>query len=227
MQEYVHLHHIGEYLVQEPMTFREARKRSCVCTECKEFLPDTKAYDLALFERPKAYPLAWTENSSTTLIHVGFLEQIDESITSRYLTFGKLTGSDNKPIKDWVTWRGKHQLQIRSTLGKGYSGPGAKYNGYRYCVTCGRLLYTALGKPFLNPAPSPEVELFQSELGGLIMSAELFDTIDLPKKRRRVGVQRVPVLDPPPDGFGDLAPPGWSHPDRHKKRSLFHRFPFG
>ena len=98
-------------------------------------------------------------------------------------------------IDDWVTYRGKHPLVVR----------GMDHVGSRTCQSCGRNLYFATGQRYLHPTPPADIPLFQSDLLGLIMPAELLEQVSLTRgMRRNVRIERLPVLNPPPDGLGDI-----------------------
>ncbi|WP_107497165.1 hypothetical protein [Thalassobius sp. I31.1] len=226
ISEYIHIHPTSQTTCETGWNEAEMQAKQWYCNECGRLKTALGALDFKISSKKMpSTPLASAAWDQMQFVRTDFLALFDELAVRRDLMLGTLLGPDDKPIEGWVTWRGRHQLQLRGTKGRDFNGPGAKYNGYSYCKTCGLLRYTALGKPFLNPAPNSDVTFLESNLSGLIIPYEVFETIDMPGLRN-VGIEQVPVLSPPPDGFGDLPQPGWSHPDRHKKPTLYRRTPF-
>jgi hypothetical protein len=63
-----------------------------------------------------------------------------------------------------------------------------------------------MGKRYLYPAPPPDATLLESDTLGLVMPESVFNTLDL-SPWRKAEVHRLPVLDAPLDGFGQLLNP--------------------
>jgi hypothetical protein len=60
-----------------------------------------------------------------------------------------------------------------------------------------------MGKHYLYPSPPRDATLFESDGYGLILPLELFESLDL-GKWKKLEINRLRVLDPPPDGLGEL-----------------------
>jgi hypothetical protein len=68
---------------------------------------------------------------------------------------------------------------------------------------CGRHIYHATGRSYLYPAPRADALIHGSNLGGLVVTPEIAERVRA-KRWRKVAIEELPVLDPPPDGFGTL-----------------------
>lgn len=128
-----------------------------------------------------------------------FLSLLGEENVARDLMLGTIIGPTGTPIDGWVSVRGRHRIIVRGSLKKGFE----HYVGTRTCEVCGNLLYSAYPPNYLYPAPDPNVAIFQSELGGLVVRPELIAHLDL-KRKKGFGIEKLKVLDKSRDGLGVL-----------------------
>ncbi len=126
-------------------------------------------------------------------IHNELLQLLEKTIVQRDLLLGRVFAEDASCFADWHTFRGRRRQIVR----------GSKHAGYRVCEECGSTAYSAMGKRYLFPEPPDGVDIFESDLAGLVFRAHLLEHIDL-KKYRKLQVDKLHVLDPPPDGLGVL-----------------------
>lgn len=203
-QEFIHFHPTGSNACESDMRDEELVAEGWFCVACRSPKPETGAIEIRITEnRPPFPPISSVHATGVNLARRDFLYLFGEENVARDLMLGTLYGPDNKPIKDWVTWRGQHRVVIRGTDGKGYTGPGHKYVGYRYCEACGNLHYNALGHRYLSPEPEADAQLFESDLSGLVVSAGFADKLGI-MRQPRFGIERLKVLDPAPDGYGNF-----------------------
>ena len=174
------------------------------CESCFGFRAGAGAVDIRIKERRiPSSPLASVRGTRVTLARQSFLDLFGKDRVGRDLMIGAVLGPDGSPIDDWVTWRAHRRVVIRRKNGLGYTGAGHQYIGWRRCAECGRLIYHALGAAYLSPAPDPDRDLFESHLTGLVVRSDLAEVITIPR-RKGVGLERLKILDPAPDGFGNF-----------------------
>ena len=63
-----------------------------------------------------------------------------------------------------------------------------------------------MGKKYLYPAPPEDVTLFESDKCGVVLPADLFESIGV-GKWKKLSVDRLKVIDPPLDDLGELEYP--------------------
>ncbi len=127
------------------------------------------------------------------LVNQSFLAELDERIVARDLILGKVFLENGRCLDDWHTFRSRHRIIVR----------GSKNAGYRICDQCHQVCYSATGKSYLYPEPPADCDIYESDLTGLVFRSELIEHIDF-SKYRKLQVDRLRVLDPPPDGLGLL-----------------------
>jgi hypothetical protein len=154
----------------------------------------TTVVDIAIQEpSPHDKPLNFLYGCGVGVIHREFLDLIGQEIFSEDLYLGRITNSRGEEIPDWVTFHGREVIIVR----------GSKNAEYRTCESCGRNAYYAAGKPYLYPAPPRTATIFQSAGSGLIVPRDVYERVAT-KKWRRVGIEELPILEAPNDGFGVL-----------------------
>jgi hypothetical protein len=102
------------------------------------------------------------------------------------LYLGDVFGPDGTRWDDWVTFRGKHGLIVRGST---------EHAGNRLCPECGRNCYFGMHPQYLYPQPPTDVEIFQSDLWGLILRPDIATEVGIGDKVGRI--QGVEVLDWP------------------------------
>lgn len=123
-----------------------------------------------------------------------FLSQFGNDIVARDLYIGRVFGPDGEEISEWCTYRARKRVIIR----------GNEDAGYRRCEACGRVLYSAPSKlRFLYPTPPSGVDVFESDLGGMVLTESIFDQLTIPNQAD-LYIDRLQVIEPPPDGLGLL-----------------------
>jgi hypothetical protein len=144
-------------------------------------------------ERPRDKPLNFVSGCGLPIVYVPFLERFPRGLVDRDLYLGKIRLENGREVSEWATFRGRRRILVR----------GTKDPHFRKCDQCGRHTYSALGKAYLYPDPNEEYMLFESGGFGLVLSEQLYSLLDL-GEWKKLEIERAPVLDPPPDGFGEL-----------------------
>ncbi len=173
-------------------------QQTWVCTEGPHPKPNAQIVDVWLQERtPPDRPLNFLMLGGVPLVHRELLSLLGEDNIERDLYVGRVFGRGDKLLEDWVTARGRRRVILR----------GVKEASYRLCPDCGRILYSSHDDCYLFPAPPPETAIFESSLFGLVVTREIGERV-LAEKRarkwRRIAIDPLQILDPPPDGFGVL-----------------------
>lgn len=127
------------------------------------------------------------------LVHRKFLAELDNNVVARDLILGRVFLESGRCVDDWHTFRSRVRIIVR----------GSKNAGFRVCDECHQVCYSATGKRYLYPEPPTDCEIFESDLAGLVFRSELVEHIDF-GKYCKLQVDRLPILDPPPDGLGVL-----------------------
>lgn len=173
---------------------REASK-TWLCTACKCPRPGTQAVDVWLQEERIEGVLNGVFGAGVGVARRDFLARIGDELVARELHLGRALGPDGRALRDWVSFRGRHVLIIRAS--KHVSGGP--------CEACGRIGYFAMGKRYLYPSPVEGVELFESDLWGLVLPEHVFERSGIGAlKRQHLIVQRLRVLPFPKDSLGNL-----------------------
>ena len=168
--------------------------QTTLCPGCAHPRPDVTAIDVRLQERaPRDKPLNLMFGSAVGLVHRALLELIGQEIVRRDLYLGRVFGNGGNEVSDWVTFRGRFGLVVR----------GTRDAGFRTCSICGRNLYHATGKRYLFPSPPEDATIFESDLSGLIVPVEVYERVTT-RKWARIGVDKLPVLEHPVDGLGEI-----------------------
>lgn len=171
----------------------EAAKRTWLCPGCCHPKPNVRHLDAHIQEERPDGPLNLISGCGLAIARKSFLMQFGEERVRSKLYIGDVYGPDGGRLLDWVTFRGKHGLIVR----------GTEHAGYRVCPECGRNLYFAMGKSYLYPQPPEGVELFESDLWGLILPEPIVLDLGIGKPRG-VSVERLEVLKEPKDGLPAL-----------------------
>jgi hypothetical protein len=203
-RRYLHLHPTGMDASDAALTDEQIAEQGWWCKTCRRPKPGTGAIDFQILqESPVASPLCGEPAFGVSFARKDFLALLGDHLVIRDLLVGKLLGPDGSPVNGWVTVRGRHQVVIR----------GSKHATFRCCEACGNVLYFARPPNYLSPAPTPADAVFQSDLCGLIVPAEVVNGLNL-RPKRGFGVEALPVLDAPKDGLGELLCPPSAKSDR-------------
>jgi len=136
------------------------------------------------------------------LVHRDLLSLLGDRDIERDLYIGRVFGRGGTLLNDWVTARGRRNLILR----------GSQEAVYRICRNCSRVFYFSRNNYYLHPAPPNDTAIFESNLCGLVVAREIGERVIAEKharKWRRLAIEPLFLLDPPPDGFGVL--PGTEH----------------
>ena len=169
-------------------------RRTWQCSACGRPKPRIGALDATIqgLRSPSDPPLNFVYGFGIHLVRRDLLVTLGNDIVSRDLWVGRVFRNDGDEIANWATFRGKARLVVR----------GSKHAGYRKCLRCKSIFYSALGAQYLCPAPPTGRDLFESDLSGLIISeAILPSVIKTLRKWPKLRVQKLPVLDRPKDGL--------------------------
>jgi len=171
-----------------------AAKGTWLCSGCCSPRPGEYAIDAYIQDRAPAGPLNLVNGCGLPMANRAFLMRFGEARVEQDLLVGKVFGPDGKEMREWVTFRGRHGLFVR----------GTEHVQQRRCEVCGRNLYFAMGRRYLYPEPRPEIRLFESNLFGLVLPEWLAMECEM-MEPSGVTVDRLQVLDEPPDGLPALA----------------------
>lgn len=177
-------------------TFERIARESWLCRGCNGIKREwqTRPIDITLQSaRRLDQPLNHVDGGFPGLICKKLREQLPPSVIDSCLLLGKVIEPSGKKIAEWNSFQGHHRVIIRGTT----------HVSSRRCGECERICYFAMGKRYLFPPPNPAVELFESDLAGLVMRKELFLSLNL-GGWKKFQVDRLAVPTEPPDGLGIL-----------------------
>lgn len=167
---------------------------SWLCSGCGAPKPGVAAIDVQLDSDPvSGSPLNFVNGTSVPLARKSLLFRLGLDVLRRELHLGKVIGLQGKTLDDWATFRGRQRVIVR----------GSKNVSHRICDVCGRHVYFAMGKRYLYPAPPSDATVMESDLFGLVLSAELFRKLAV-DEWQGIAVDELPVLTKPLDSLGDL-----------------------
>ncbi len=174
---------------------RAAARHSWMCSGCTSVKPSTTSVDVWLQEKsPANKPFNFVfVGGGIRLVHSDLLLQFGEENIARDLYIGRVYGGAGNELTDWSTVRGRKRVLLR----------GSSDVKHRICPDCGQLLYSALGPSYLYPEPPEDAAIFESNLCGFVVRKEVAERIAAIKSRR-MSIEPLPILDPPPDGLGIL-----------------------
>jgi hypothetical protein len=164
-----------------------------LCPGCSSPKPGVTSVDVRIQVAPTKDPLNGVFGAGVPIASRKLLTAIDSNLIERDLYLGRVYGPDGRELEAWATFRGKHRLIVR----------GSEEAQYRTCEICGRMLYFAMGKSYLYPAPPAGVSVFESDLRGLILAEQAFQQSSL-ENLRGIHIEKLPAVDVPKDSFGEL-----------------------
>lgn len=173
----------------------EEAKATWLCTGCCSPRPGVERVNVRIQDEEPDGPLSIVNGCGVALARKSFLSRFGEERVRKYLALGEVRGPDDQLIPDWVSFIGRCGLFVR----------GSKNAQHRTCSECGQNLYFGMGKKYLYPRPPEDVELFQSQLWGLIVPEQIGETLGI-SESDGVWIEILPVLDAPLDGLPPLAP---------------------
>lgn len=200
ISHYLHLRQTGANTNTSKLKDVELSELGWWCRSCHSPKPRNQSFDFRIAEAgPVSSPMSGAGHFGVTLARRDFLALLGETNVARDLMLGSLFGPSGAPIEGWATVYGRHRIIVRGNLKKGFE----HFVGTRSCEECGNLIYFAYPPNYLYPAPNPDVAIFQSQLGGLVVRPELIAHLDL-KRKKGFGIEKLKVLEKPRDGLGVL-----------------------
>jgi hypothetical protein len=197
---YVHLHPTGIDGSDGAKSDEELVAEGWWCHACRSPKPETGAIDFQIIQKkPVNSPICSAAYFGVRFARRDFLALLGEENVATDLLLGTLMGPAGEVIEDWVTVRARHNLIVRGGLSVGFE----HFVGSRLCEVCGNRIYSAYAPNYLYPAPDPTVQIFQSQLGGLVVPYDLFAPLGL-KRKRGFGIETLKILDKPRDKLGEL-----------------------
>lgn len=191
---FVHLHPIGLNACDMEGAAYEIAKRTWLCAGCGAPKPSAGIVDVHIEnERPVGTPITFVSATSIIIAHQDFIEKLGADRVRNDLLLGTVRNGSGLTLSDWMTVRGRHRVIVR----------GSKNVYYRRCDLCGRHIYFAMGRRYLFPAPSADAVIQETDLGGLIVPSELFESLSI-KRTATMGIEKLKVLSEPLDSLGDL-----------------------
>jgi len=190
---YIHL----QSTTMEPCSLQRdsyaAAKGTWLCGGCCSPRPGEYAIDAYIQERQPVGPMSFVNGCSLPMVNRAFLMRFGRARVERDLLLGQVFGPDGGEIRQWITFRGRQELIVR----------GTEHVQHRICEECGRNLYFAMGKRYLYPKPRADINLFESNLFGLIVPEWLAVECDMVSPSG-VTAERLEVLREPLDGLAGL-----------------------
>jgi hypothetical protein len=165
-----------------------------LCTGCAFPKPDATRVNVTIQEvQPDNTPLNFVSGSGLGIARKEFLLSFGEAIIRQNLWLGDVFDPDGRLLENWSTFVGRRKIIVR----------GSKNAGVRRCSACGRVVYFAMGAPYLFPRPAEGVAILDAGNGGLVVTESLVESLDL-NKWRKLDCVKLPVLNRPKDGLGNL-----------------------
>jgi len=167
-----------------------------LCPLCKSPRPGTGAIDVTVENQGtrKRAALNLVMGAGVPIARREVLFSLGPERVVRDLYIGQVLKRNGTQIEDLVTFRGRRSLLVR----------GSENVSYRQCSECGNLLYfSMIGGRYLHGLPPQGVELFESQLWGLVFSDEIVKSLDI-TRWECVTHEVLPVRGVPLDGLGDL-----------------------
>lgn len=165
-----------------------------LCSGCARPKPGVDRVDAHIQDDEPEGPLNFVNGCGLPLARVSFLLTLGEERVKRDLNLGQVFGPNRSQMPDWATFRGRQRLIVR----------GSKHVSHRVCPDCGRDVYFAMGTRYLYPAPPRDVEIFESDLFGLILPESVATDLDI-GEIRGVTRERLKVLQEPRDSLPALS----------------------
>jgi hypothetical protein len=174
--------------------YGEEAHHTWLCTGCMSPVATCSGIDAHIQDRrPADPPLNFISGFGLGVVKQELLEAIGHEAVDRCLLLGRLFGPTGELIRDWVTFRARHQVIVR----------GSKNVVHRRCEKCGRVIYFAMGQRYLFPSLREDVDLVESDLNGLVIRERIFSRLE-PDRWPKLQVEMLPVLSAPVDSLGDL-----------------------
>ncbi len=174
-------------------SFREEARRTWLCTGCGN-PREQGVIDIAIQEdEPDNTPLNMVSGCTVGIAHKDFLFSFGEDSVRQHLYLGQVFAPDKRPLESWVTFVGRHRIIVR----------GSKNASVRRCAVCGRNVYFAMGQLHLYPEPPPDVAIFDTGNGCLVVREALIERVNL-NAWRKFNCTKLPVLALPKDGLYEL-----------------------
>ncbi|MBP1151324.1 hypothetical protein [Methylocaldum sp. RMAD-M] len=172
--------------------YEEARK-TWLCLACCSPKPGVREIDVYLDLYPEDIPLNFINGCGLGIAQKAFLCSLGEDEAQRDLYLGQVYGPDGTRLDKYVSYHSYPQIIVR----------GNQHVACRRCTECGRTVYFAMGKQYLYPLPPQGKSIYYKGNGGLVVTEELFQRIDV-SRWKKLATEALPVLDEPLDGLGDL-----------------------
>ena len=171
----------------------EHARRTWLCGGCASPRPDVGAVDVSLQDRtPGKYPLTFVGGTGVPVARMDFLLEVaGAEAVAKDLLLGKVFDEHGHLLEDWVTFRGRRCVIVRGTANV----------SYRPCSTCDRQVYFATGKRYVAPAPSKDVQVYETHLFGFAVAGRQGAQWRNPKG---VTIEQLPILDHGKDGIAEL-----------------------
>lgn len=122
-----------------------------------------------------------------------FFDAIGAEVMETYCHLGRVLSPNGEVYTDFISYRPKYRLVVR----------GDATSFYKVCATCGLPRYFPLGKRYLLRRQLTGAPIYDGDVGPLIISVDLYEKIRQ-VQWKKVAYTRLPVLDEPIDGHGDL-----------------------
>ena len=177
------------------------------CSGCGSMALDPPLTPVRLGHIPIGpHPITSSVSAPGHFVRRAFLEAVCGGEVERHFDFATVEAPDGRPHEDWLIVRGRNKVVIR----------GNDLPFYRYCATCGTLLYVARNGAFLYPPPLGDVDIFVANYG-LVVTLRVLPRI-LERRWPHLEITELELPDEPPDGYGEL--PCRLDPDEVRRNGL-------
>ncbi len=185
---------LGAELEGQYPLFASTVKAPWACPDCHGPLPGHRLEDVRLSDTPIGpQPLVSSSGLSILFVRRSFLDVVCDGEIERFFEWATVLEPDDTPHQDWLIANGRQQVLIR----------GTDRPEYRYCATCGALLYGSNNYFFLYPAPAEEVDVFGAGIFGIVITERVLPRV-LSRTWPDLRVQELTLPDAPLDGLGPL-----------------------
>lgn len=172
----------------------EKATKSWLCIGCASPKNISGPINIVIQEdMPENTPLNFVSGSGLGIAKIDFLFLFGKNTILNHLYTGSIFNLKGLKLPNFVTFYGKYSIIVK----------GTKNVTYRKCELCGRILYFAMGKKYLYPAPESNILIFDSGNGGLVIKEDLIKNI-AKDQYSKLTISRLNVCKKPIQGIADI-----------------------
>jgi hypothetical protein len=179
-------------------SWEEAAKGRVLCPACKEPFRGVGPIAVQLMNEIDAWDNFTVEGISGTGVMFAaneFLQKLGIDEIGQLFYFGKLLAPSGRVYDQYSTLVAREpKISIR----------GGTQSRFRYCDVCGVLLYAPFNKHYVLTQDTASRSLLGAH-AGLLVAEKIFSNLST-ENWPNLQISKVPALDRPLDGFGELPP---------------------